>query len=287
VSAQILDGKALAEQIKNELKDKVVALKAKIKRAPGIAVVLVGENPASQVYVKSKLKSAADIGVESFAYRLPGDITEAALIAQIQMLNANPNIDGILVQLPLPKHINADKALAHVLASKDIDGFHIENIGRLALKLPGLHPCTPKGVMTLLRHYVGDVTGLNAVVVGASNIVGRPMMLELLNARCTVTICHRATKSLQAETLRADLIIAAAGVPHIIDDTMVKPGAIVVDVGIHRLDNGTLTGDVHFEKVAPIASWISPVPGGVGPMTVATLMQNLILATEMSHHAAH
>lgn len=281
MSAKILDGKALAEQIKTELKEKVKTIKAQINRAPGIAVVLVGDNPASQVYVKSKLKMAEDIGIEAFSYYMEANTTEFSLLEQIDMLNANPLIDGILVQLPLPPHINAEKVLAAIFPTKDIDGFHAENIGRLATKQPGLHPCTPKGIMTLLKHYVGEIIGLNAVVIGASNIVGRPMALELLNARCTVTICHRATKNLQEETLRADLLIAAAGVPHIIDDTMVKPGAIVVDVGIHRLDDGSLTGDVAFEKVAPIASWISPVPGGVGPMTVATLMQNLILATEM------
>lgn len=282
MTAKLLDGKALSEQIKIELKDKVNNIKTQINRAPGIAVVLVGDNPASHVYVKSKLKMAEDIGIEAFSYYMEANTTEFALIEQIQRLNENPVIDGILVQLPLPQHINAENVLATIFPTKDIDGFHAENIGRLALKQEGLRPCTPKGIMTLLKHYVGDIIGLNAVVVGVSNIVGRPMILELLNARCTVTACHRATKNLQEETRRADLLIAAAGVPHIIDDTMVKPGAIVVDVGIHRMEDGSLTGDVAFEKVAPIASWISPVPGGVGPMTVATLMQNLILATEMA-----
>lgn len=283
MTAQILDGKALSEQIKTELKDKVKAIKERIGRAPGIAVVLVGDNPASHVYVKSKLRMAEDIGVESFSYYMEANTTEFALIEQINRLNENPVIDGILVQLPLPQHINAEKVLANIFPTKDIDGFHAENIGRLALKQEGLRPCTPKGIMSLLKHYVGDIIGLNAVVVGVSNIVGRPMILELLNARCTVTACHRATKNLQEETLRADLLVVAAGVPHIIDNTMVKPNAIVVDVGIHRLEDGSLTGDVAFDKVAPIASWISPVPGGVGPMTVATLMQNLILATELAN----
>jgi methylenetetrahydrofolate dehydrogenase (NADP+)/methenyltetrahydrofolate cyclohydrolase len=285
MTAQILDGKALAEQLKGTLKNNVITLKNKIGRVPGIAVVLVGDDPASQVYVNNKLKCAEMIGVKAFTYKFNADISETALVAQIDALNKDSNVDGILVQLPLPQHLRAEVVLTKILASKDIDGFHVENIGRLALKQTGLHPCTPKGIMTLLKHYVGDIKGMNAVVIGASNIVGRPMALELLNARCTVTICHRATKDLADETRRADLIVVAAGVPHILNDVMVKPGVIVVDVGIHRLPDGSLTGDVDFKKVAPLAAWISPVPGGVGPMTVVTLMQNLLLATEMAHHA--
>lgn len=273
--AQILDGKALAKQITEGLKQKVIDLKQKIGRAPGITVILVGNNPASQIYVKNKLKSAEEIGVNSSSIQLEETITEAALIQQIENLNQDPNIDGILLQLPIPRHLNAENVLSKITAYKDIDGFDAENMGKLILKRKGLHPCTPKGIMTLLHHYIGDITGKHAVIIGASNIVGRPMAIELLNERCTITVCHRATKSLKAETLRADILVVAAGAPNLIDDTMVKPGAIVVDVG-------SPVGDVDFDKVAPIASWISPVPGGVGPMTIATLMQNLVLATEMN-----
>ena len=282
--AEILDGKLLAEMIKAELRQKVSVIKAERGWVPGIAVILVGDDPASHVYVKNKLKYAEDLGVAAFSFYLEADTTEFVLLEQLERLNQDPIIDGILIQLPLPKHINANRVLAKIAVDKDIDGFHAENIGKLALKQPGLHPCTPKGIMTLLKYYVGDILGANAVVVGASNIVGRPMALELLNAGCTVTICHRSTRNLQEETRRADILVVAAGVPHLIDASMVKPGAIVVDVGIHRLDSGKLTGDVDFESVAPIAAWISPVPGGVGPMTIATLMQNLVLASKAHDH---
>ena len=281
--AQILDGKALAEAIKIDLKQQVAKIHKDSGRAPGIAVILVGDDPASHVYVKNKLKYAEDLGVQAFSFYLEADTAELILLEHIERLNQDPIIDGILVQLPLPKHINVERVLTKIAVNKDIDGFHAENIGKLALRQQGLHPCTPKGIMTLLQHYVGDIMGANAVVVGASNIVGRPMALELLNAQCTVTICHRATRNLQAETLRADILIAAAGVPHLIDQTMVKKGAMVVDVGIHRLPDGRLTGDVAFDQVEPIAAWISPVPGGVGPMTIATLMQNLLHAYQLNN----
>lgn len=280
MSAHILEGKKLAEHLRAGLKQKVAGFVAQGLRPPHISVILVGNSAPSEVYVKNKIKACEAAGIGSDLQRLSADISEEELITRIAELNQSPEVDGILVQLPLPRHINEHKVLLAIGPEKDVDGFHPENMGLLTLKMPGLEPATPKGVMMMLDHYVGDVIGMNAVVVGSSNIVGRPMFLELLNRRATVTICHSKTKNLADITRSADLLVAAVGIPHFIKQAHVKPGAIVIDVGINRLDDGRLVGDVDFDGVAPIAAWISPVPGGVGPMTIAGLLDNTILAYE-------
>jgi methylenetetrahydrofolate dehydrogenase (NADP+)/methenyltetrahydrofolate cyclohydrolase len=283
MSAQILDGKATAAELKQQLKTATQQRSVQGKRQPGLAVVLIGADPASQVYVGSKRRSCEEIGFKSNSYDLPETATEAELLALIDQLNADDSIDGILVQLPLPAHINDEKIIEHISPDKDVDGFHPYNIGRLAQRNPQLRPCTPKGVMTLLSKTGIDLKGLDAVVVGASNIVGRPMALELMLAGCTTTVCHRFTKDLEAQVRRADLLVVAVGKPNFIPGDWVKQGAIVIDVGINRLENGKLTGDVEFDVAKQKASWITPVPGGVGPMTVATLMENTLWAAENLH----
>lgn len=283
MTAQILDGKAIAADLKQKIRAATQMRLATGKRAPGLAVVLIGDNPASQVYVSNKRKSCEEVGFKSVSYDLPADTSESALLALIDQLNNNDEIDGILVQLPLPAHIQTDTVIEHIAAHKDVDGFHPYNIGRLAQRLPLLRPCTPKGVITLLKESGIDLKGLDAVVVGASNIVGRPMGLELLLAGCTTTVCHRMTKDLQSHVRRAELLVVAVGKANFIPGDWIKEGAIVVDVGINRLDNGKLTGDVEFAKAAEKAAWITPVPGGVGPMTVATLLENTLYAAEYLH----
>jgi len=283
MSAQILDGKATAAELKQQLKTATKQRLAEGKRQPGLAVVLIGADPASQVYVGSKRRSCEEIGFKSDSYDLPETATEDELLALIDQLNADESIDGILVQLPLPDHINDEKVIEHISPDKDVDGFHPYNIGRLAQRNPQLRPCTPKGVMTLLSKTGINLKGLDAVVVGASNIVGRPMALELMLAGCTTTVCHRFTKDLEAQVRRADLLVVAVGKPNFIPGDWVKQGAIVIDVGINRLENGKLTGDVEFDIAKDKASWITPVPGGVGPMTVATLMENTLWAAENLH----
>jgi methylenetetrahydrofolate dehydrogenase (NADP+)/methenyltetrahydrofolate cyclohydrolase len=283
MSAQILDGKATAAELKQQLKTATQQRLVEGKRQPGLAVVLIGADPASQVYVGSKRRSCEEIGFKSDSYDLPETATEDELLALIDQLNADESIDGILVQLPLPDHINDEKVIEHISPDKDVDGFHPYNIGRLAQRNPQLRPCTPKGVMTLLSKTGINLKGLDAVVVGASNIVGRPMALELMLAGCTTTVCHRFTKDLEAQVRRADLLVVAVGKPNFIPGDWVKQGAIVIDVGINRLENGKLTGDVEFDIAKDKASWITPVPGGVGPMTVATLMENTLWAAENLH----
>jgi methylenetetrahydrofolate dehydrogenase (NADP+)/methenyltetrahydrofolate cyclohydrolase len=283
MSAQILDGKATAAELKQQLKTATQQRSAEGKRQPGLAVVLIGADPASQVYVGSKRRSCEEIGFKSDSYDLPETATEEELLTLIDQLNADESIDGILVQLPLPEHINDEKIIEHISPDKDVDGFHPYNIGRLAQRNPQLRPCTPKGVMTLLSKTGIDLKGLDAVVVGASNIVGRPMALELMLAGCTTTVCHRFTKDLEAQVRRADLLVVAVGKPNFIPGDWVKQGAIVIDVGINRLENGKLTGDVEFDIAKDKASWITPVPGGVGPMTVVTLMENTLWAAENLH----
>jgi len=283
MSAQIIDGKAIAAELKHHLKlatDKRVATG---KRKPGLAVILVGSNPASQVYVGSKRRSCEEIGFNSVSYDLDEITTQEKLLSLISTLNNDNDIDGILVQLPLPAHINTDVIIEHIAPHKDVDGFHPYNIGRLAQRNPQLRPCTPKGIMTLLKSTKVDLHGLEAVVVGASNIVGRPMALELLLAGCTTTVCHRWTKDLESHVRRADLLVVAVGKPNFIPGEWIKQGAIIIDVGINRLDNGSLTGDVEFNVAKQKAAWITPVPGGVGPMTVATLMENTLFAAEALH----
>ena len=276
----ILDGKAVAQRVTDEVRAAVGEFVAAGHSPPGLAVVLVGDNVASQVYVRNKRKTTEAVGMRSFAHDLPADATEDALLALIDRLNADAAVNGILVQLPLPKHIDAEKVIERIDPRKDVDGFHPYNIGRLVLKMPVLRPCTPYGCMRLLKETGADLVGLHAVVIGQSNIVGRPMALELLMARCTVTICHSATRDLPEIVRQADILVAGVGRAKFVKRDWVKPGAIVIDVGINRLEDGKLCGDVDFEGVKDLASWITPVPGGVGPMTIATLLSNTLTAAK-------
>ena len=280
MSAQIIDGKAIAAQVRQDIKQRVAQRIAAGKRAPGLAVILVGDNPASQVYVGSKRKGCEECGILSIAHDLPAETREEQLLALIDELNQDPTVDGILVQLPLPAHINEEEVIEGIHPDKDVDGFHPYNIGRLTIQMPVLRPCTPRGVMTMLESTGVDLAGLDAVIVGASNIVGRPMALELLLARCTVTICHSRTRDLEEKVRAADLVVVGVGRPEMVKGEWIKPGAIVVDVGINRLESGKLVGDVEFDSAKEKASWITPVPGGVGPMTVATLLQNTVDAAD-------
>lgn len=283
MSAKIIDGKTIAQQVRNEVAEQVKQRLAAGKRAPGLAVVLVGENPASQIYVASKRRACDEVGFLSRSYDLPATTSEAELLALIDRLNADGEIDGILVQLPLPAGIDNVKVLERIHPDKDVDGFHPYNVGRLCQRVPKLRPCTPRGIVTLLERYNIDTYGLNAVVVGASNIVGRPMSMELLLAGCTTTVTHRFTKNLRHHVENADLLVVAVGKPGFIPGDWIKPGAIVVDVGINRLESGKVVGDVDFDAASERAAYITPVPGGVGPMTVATLIQNTLQACEEYH----
>jgi methylenetetrahydrofolate dehydrogenase (NADP+)/methenyltetrahydrofolate cyclohydrolase len=283
MSAQIIDGKTIAAELRQDIKARVEQRLTEGKRAPGLAVVLVGENPASQVYVGSKRRACEEVGFVSVAHDLPADTDEATLLSLIDDLNNDPNIDGILVQLPLPEHIGSEKVIERIHPDKDVDGFHPYNVGRLALRQPVLRPCTPRGIMTLLEKTGIDIKGMDAVIVGASNIVGRPMSLELLLAGCTVTTCHRFTKDLAAHVRRADLLIVAVGKIGIVNAEWIKPGAVVIDVAMNRNAEGKLVGDLDFAAASKNAGWITPVPGGVGPMTVATLLQNTADAADQLH----
>ena len=281
--AQILDGRQIAADIRLDLTQRVAARVAAGKRAPGLAVIQVGNDPASSVYVRNKRKACDEIGIHSEAFDLPASTRQDELLALVSRLNDDPAIDGILVQLPLPAGLDADAILDHIRPDKDVDGFHPDNLGRLAQKRPVLRPCTPAGVMTLLERTGIALEGKEAVVVGASNIVGRPMALELLAARCTVTVCHSKTRDLEAHVRRAEVLVVGVGRPHFILGEWIQQDAIVIDVGINRLDSGALVGDVETEVAAQHAAWITPVPGGVGPMTIATLMQNTLYACEQLH----
>jgi len=276
---KILDGKAVSLKVKESVKVRADELK-KFGVEPTLAVVLVGEDKASQTYVRAKEKACNEYGIKSVAHRLSENTTQNELLALINVLNLDDSIHGILVQLPLPKHIDTDAILAMINPAKDVDGFHAVNVGKLVSGLDGFVPCTPLGVMEILKEYGIDVAGLNAVVIGRSNIVGKPMANLLLNASATVTITHSKTKNLKEICKNADLIVAAIGKPFFLKADMVKDGAVVVDVGINRLDDGRLVGDVDFEEVAPKCSYITPVPGGVGPMTIAMLLNNTILAAQ-------
>ena len=276
MSAQIIDGKRIADQLKAQVRVATDAMAAAGKARPGLAVVKVGSDPASAVYVRNKRVSCEQAGILSVAHDLPEQTSQADLIALIDALNADPAIDGILVQLPLPKHIESSLVTERIIPEKDVDGFHPYNIGRLALKQPLVRPCTPYGIVKLLEAYQLNVAGLDAVMVGASNIVGRPMALEMMLLGATATVCHSRTKDLEGHVRRADVVVAAIGKPDFVKGAWIKPGAIVIDVGINRLDNGKLVGDVEYDVAAERASWITPVPGGVGPMTVAALMQNTL-----------
>jgi methylenetetrahydrofolate dehydrogenase (NADP+)/methenyltetrahydrofolate cyclohydrolase len=286
MSAQILDGKSISAEIRRAIKAQVDALLASGARRPGLAVVLVGDNPASQVYVRNKQKACSEVGFHSELHALSTDTPQAELLTLIDALNANEAIDGILVQLPLPQHIDEEAIIERIQPTKDVDGFHPYNVGRLVLRMPQLRPCTPKGVMTMLERTGRPLAGLDAVIIGQSNIVGRPMALELLAARCTITVCHSRTKDLAEKVRAADLVVAAVGRPRFVRGDWVKEGALVVDVGINRGEDGKLIGDVDFAGVTQRAAWITPVPGGVGPMTIASLLENTLQAARIHREAA-
>lgn len=280
MSAQILDGKALAAEIRSEVKTQVAALAEK-GVSTALAVILVGDDSASQVYVRNKIKACADTGIRSLEFRMPAETTQQQLLAKIAELNADESVDGILVQLPLPKQINVDAVISAIDPAKDVDGFHVANAGALVTGKQGFVPCTPFGVMRLIEKSGVNPRGKSAVIVGRSNIVGKPMALLLLAADATVTVAHSCTPDLSAVTRNADILVAAVGRAKLIKADMVKPGAVVIDVGMNRDENGKLCGDVDFAEVKEIAGSITPVPGGVGPMTIAMLMQNTVLAAQM------
>jgi len=278
LKAQILDGKALAARMRQEIALEAETQSRKHGRKPGLAVILVGADPASEVYVRAKKAGCEKAGIASYSHELPADTTQQHLLGLITELNQDPKIDGILVQLPVPEHINSETIIEAIDPSKDVDGFHPYNLGRLAARQPLLRSCTPYGCMKLIEETGIDLHGKECVIVGASNIVGRPMALELLLAGATVTVTHKFTRDLQIHVERADIVIAAAGKQGLIKGEWIKPGAIVIDVGIHRLEDGSLTGDVVFEDASKHAGWITPVPGGVGPMTITMLLANTVQA---------
>lgn len=277
---QLIDGKALANKVQASVTTQVEQLKREKNIVPGLAVILIGDDPASHAYVKMKAKACEKVGFYSITHNMPDTISQDEIIATIEMMNNNPRIDGILVQLPLPKHVDTDKILEVIDPKKDVDGFHAYNVGRLVTGLDCFVACTPLGVMKMFEEYNIDLQGKDVCVVGASNIVGKPMASLLLNANATVTITHIFTKDLKAHTLRADIIVVGVGVPGLIKEDMVKEGAIVIDIGINRIDDGSLVGDVDFKNVSPKCSYITPVPGGVGPMTIAMLLSNTAKAAK-------
>jgi methylenetetrahydrofolate dehydrogenase (NADP+) / methenyltetrahydrofolate cyclohydrolase len=280
-SAKIIDGKAFAEGLRRRIGEAVAGIKSRTGSVPGLAVVLVGEDPASRVYVRNKAAQTKDVGMNSFEHRLAAETSEGQLLDLIGRLNADPAVDGILVQLPLPKQIDAAKVLDAIDPGKDVDGFHLVNVGRLATGLPGLVPCTPLGCLMLLKERLGDLSGKRALVLGRSNIVGKPMAQLLLQENCTVTLAHSRTRDLPAECRRAEILVAAVGRPEMVRGDWVQPGAVVIDVGINRVERegkARLVGDVAFAEVEPVAGAITPVPGGVGPMTIACLLQNTLTA---------
>ncbi len=280
MTAQLINGNLISAQLRSKIKQKVTDRVATGKKQPGLAVILVGQDPASAVYVGKKVKACEEIGFISQKKLLSDSINQSELLLEIDNLNQEPSIDGILVQLPLPEHLNTSEILETIRADKDVDCFHPYNVGKLAQRIPYLRPCTPYGVMLMLESIDLNVKGLDCVVVGASNIVGRPMALELLLKGATVTVCHKFTKNLAEHVSRAELLIVGVGIPGLVKGSWIKPGATVIDIGMNRLKSGKLTGDVEFEEAAEKASWITPVPGGVGPMTVAMLMHNTLLAAE-------
>jgi methylenetetrahydrofolate dehydrogenase (NADP+)/methenyltetrahydrofolate cyclohydrolase len=280
MSARIVDGNNIAQQLRAEIKQRVDRFAPRAGRAPGLAVIKVGHDPASEVYVRNKRRACADAGIHSFDLDLPPDVPQPELLSRIDQLNTDKAVDGILVQLPLPEHIDQTTIIERIHPDKDVDGFHPYNVGRLAQRMPHLRPCTPRGIMRLIESTGVEIRGQDAVVVGASNIVGRPMSLELLLAGCTVTTCHRFTRDLPGHVGRADIVVVAVGKPEMVKGAWIKPGAIVIDVGINRQPDGRLVGDVEFAQAKERAGWITPVPGGVGPMTVATLLLNTLEAAE-------
>ena len=290
MTAQIIDGNALSRQLRGDVAKRAAALRAR-GIVPGLAVVLVGENPASQVYVRNKVKACQDSGLHSVLEQYPATLTEADLLARVDALNKDPAIHGILVQLPLPAQIDAHKVIEAIAPGKDVDGFHVASAGALMVGRPGFWPCTPYGCMKMLESLNDgkgyDLKGKHAVVIGRSNIVGKPMALMLLQKNATVTVCHSGTQNLKALTLQADVVVAAVGKRNVLTADMVKPGAVVIDVGMNRNDEGKLCGDVDFEGVKEVAGWITPVPGGVGPMTITMLLVNTLEAAEMTPTVAH
>lgn len=281
MTAQLIDGNALSRQLRTQVSERVAALKAQ-GLTPGLAVVLVGDNPASQVYVRNKVKACEDTGMHSVLEKYDASLTEAELLARVEALNNDPTIHGILVQLPLPAHINAHKVIEAISPAKDVDGFHVASAGALMVGQPGFWPCTPYGCMKMLESIGYDLRGKHAVVIGRSNIVGKPMAMMLLQQDATVTVCHSRTADLKAQTLQADVIVAAVGKRNVLTADMVKPGAVVLDVGMNRNDDGKLCGDVDFDGVKAVAGYITPVPGGVGPMTITMLMVNTLESAERS-----
>lgn len=279
MTAQLIDGNALSRQLRADVAQRVQALRNR-GLTPGLAVILVGDNPASQVYVRNKVKACEDTGMHSVLETWPATLSEAELLARVQAMNQDPTIHGILVQLPLPAHIDAQKVIEAISPAKDVDGFHVASAGALMTGLPGFWPCTPHGCMKMLEHIGVDLRGKHAVVIGRSNIVGKPMALMLLQANATVTVCHSGTKDLAAFTRQADVVVAAVGKRNVLTADMVKPGAVVIDVGMNRNEAGKLCGDVDFDGVKEVAGWITPVPGGVGPMTITMLMVNTLDSAE-------
>ena len=271
---KIIDGKTLAENLRENIANEV----KQYSRPPGLAVILVGDDEASKVYVRNKSKACVQVGFYSDQIHKSANITQEELLSEVQRLNENNNIDGILVQLPLPSHIDANEIIEAIIPEKDVDGFSSENVGKLSLNKPFISPCTPRGVMKMLASIKCVLRGKDCVIIGASNIVGRPMAMELLNAGATVQVCHKETNDIKQKTKSADIIIVAAGVSNLVNRKWIKEGAVIIDVGINRLENGTMTGDVDFDDVKDIASAISPVPGGVGPMTIAVLLENTLIA---------
>ncbi len=282
MTARIIDGKQVARRIHASVRERIDSRAASGGAAPGLAVVLLGSDPASQVYVRNKHRACKEVGIRSIGIDLPVTTTETGLLGEIDRLNQDETVHGILVQLPLPDVIDPSVVIERINPGKDVDGFHPYNIGRLAQRIPRLRPCTPLGIMNLLRHYDIPVTGQHAVIVGASNIVGRPMSLEFLLAGATTTVCHRFTRDLEAHVRRADIVVVAVGKPGLVKGEWIKPGTVVIDVGINRQADGSLVGDVEFEPACKHASWITPVPGGVGPMTVAMLLANTLQAAELT-----
>jgi len=278
--AEIIDGKLVSKSVRENLTNEIKKFKKETSITPGLAVILVGDDPASQVYVRNKHKGCIEVGINSYEITMPSNVSEDELLDTIDKLNLDDNVHGILVQLPLPKHISEEKVINRISPNKDVDAFHPENVGKIVAGKHTFLPCTPAGVMELLNFYNVDISGKECVVIGRSNIVGKPMMLLLLAKNGTVTVCHSRTKNLSEVTKRADILVVAIGKPNFVTRDMVKEGAVVIDVGINRLDNGKLAGDVNFEQVEPIASMITPVPGGVGPMTITMLLKNTLSAAK-------
>lgn len=279
MKAEIISGKIMSEEIRNDIRTRVEKLKTEYDYVPGLAVILVGDDPASEIYVNNKGKGCAEVGIHSETIRMNAETTQEELIGTIRRLNEDPSVNGILVQLPLPRHLDENAVLAEIVPEKDVDGFHLLNVGHLMTGTEGVVPCTPKGALKMIRSTGIDLNGKEAVVIGRSNIVGKPMAMLLLQENCTVTMCHSRTKDLAAHTRNADVLVVAVGKPGFVTGDMIKPGAVVIDVGINRV-NGKVTGDVDFESASEVAGWITPVPGGVGKMTITMLLENTVEAAE-------